>query len=175
MRREISIALNVTVPGSGLVLARRERWGTAFAFLFCAFGLLALFGGWITPASIPKSMTHLGLAGSAIIWLAAQWVLFSRLSALSNAKLSDEKATLIELASEAMEDGTYVNARLALESALELDDEDVQVNAHWARLMTLMGRFRDARRAWKRVQQLDAKGQFDREAAAALRELPSGR
>ena len=74
-----------------------------------------------------------------------------------------------------MEDGIYVNARLALESALALDDEDVTVNVLWARLMTLMGRFDEARGAWQRVKQLDRGGSYGREAVSALRQLPSGK
>ncbi len=171
----MSIALNVIVPGTGLVLARRERSGTALAFLFCAFGLVALMGGWITPASIPRSMTFLAAAGAVSMWLAAQGVLWSRLSALNSADFDDQKATLVQLASEAMGDGIYVNARLALESALALDDEDVVVNALWARLMTLMGRFGEARRAWGRVEQLDQEGTYRREASEALRQLPAGK
>lgn len=173
MRSGIGIALNVIVPGSGMVLVRRERWGTALAFLFCALGQVALFGGWITPASIPRSMTYPALVGAAVVWVAAQVAFWSRIKALKDPALSDQKAMLIELASDAIEDGLYVNARLALESALQIDDEDAVVNAMWARLMTLMGRFQQARRAWKRVQQLDSGGELRRQAAAALRELPS--
>lgn len=173
MRNGIGIALNVIVPGSGLVLVRRERWGTALAFVFCALGQVALFGGCITPASIPQSLTYPALIGAAAVWVAAQVSFWSRIKASKDPALPDQKAVLIELASDAMEDGIYVNARLALESALEIDDEDPLVNALWARLMTLMGRFHQARRAWKRVQQLDSGGQLRREAAAALRELPA--
>jgi len=169
----LSIALNVVIPGSGLVLVRRERWGTVLAFLFCALGQVALFGGWITPASIPWSMTVLAGAGAGATWLIAQLVLWSRLSALRAPDLSEQKHTLIQLATEAIDDGIYVNARLALESALALDDEDVTANAAWARLMTLMGRFGDARWAWKRVEQLDRNGRYGRQATEALGHLPS--
>jgi hypothetical protein len=165
--------LNVVMPGVGLVLARRERWGTALAFVFCAFGQVALFGGWITPASIPRSMTFIAIAGGVAVWIAAQAMLWSRLSELSVPDFPQQKSTLIELATEAMEDGIYVNARLALESALALDDEDIMTNVLWARLMTLMGRFPDARRAWRRVQHLDGNGSHGCEAGRALRQLPS--
>lgn len=169
----MSIALNVVVPGAGLVLAKRERWGTALAFIFCALAQITLFGGWITPASIPRSLTLLAACGAVATWLAAQGMLWSRLSALRESDLASEKATLIQLGTEAIEDGIYVNARLALESAMELDDEDVTVNVLWARLMTLMGRFREARRTWRRVRQLDRSGRYAQEAASALRQLPS--
>lgn len=173
MRNGISIALNIIVPGTGLVLVKRERWGVAFAFLFCALGQIALFGGWITPASIPRPMTYLAMVGATGIWVAAQGLLWSRLSALKDPSLSDQKSTLIELAIDAIEDGIYVNARLALESALALDDEDILANVLWARLMTLMGRFPEARRAWKRVALLDPSGEFGSEAAEVLGQLPS--
>ncbi|MBN1341876.1 MAG: hypothetical protein JXQ73_04310 [Phycisphaerae bacterium] len=171
----MSIALNVFVPGTGLVLARRERWGTSLAFVFAVFGQVVLFGGWITPSSIPRSMTLVAAVGAVATWLVAQGLLLSRLSVLRGPAFPSDKATLLQLGREALEDGIYVNARLAIESALALDDEDVVANVLWARLMTLMGRFSEARRAWRRVQQLDPGGDYRREAVAALRQLPSER
>ena len=175
MRSAASMALNVLVPGAGLVLVGRERWGTAFALLFCALGQVALFGTWITPASLPHAMTFAAMMGVACVWIAAQVMLAGRLSARRGPGLDEEKSALIELAGEALERGIYVNARLALESALTLDDEDVTVNVLWARLMTLTGRFDEARRAWRRVQQLDRMGESGREAGEALRQLPTGK
>lgn len=175
MRSGVSIALNVLVPGTGLVLVGRERWGTTLALLFCALGQVALFGGWITPASIPRPMTFVAVVGAVGVWVVAQLMLAGRLSAWRAPGLDEEKSALIELASEALDRGIYVNARLALESALTLDDEDVTVNVLWARLMTLTGRFDEARRAWRRVEQLDRTGESGREAREALRQLPTGR
>ena len=99
MRSGSCIALNVVVPGAGLVLARRERWGTALAFLFCAFGQVLLWGVWLTPASIPRSMTLLAAVGTAATWFTAQGLLWSYLSSRRGTDLRQERSALIELAS----------------------------------------------------------------------------
>ncbi len=173
MRTGISIALNLFVPGSGLVLVKRERWGMALACVFCASGHVALFGSWITPASISSSVTLVGWAGVAASWVAAQALMWSRVSVLRSPDFDSQQAVLRQMGAEAIEDGIYVNARLALQSALALDDEDLDTNVLWARLMTLVGRFPEARRTWRRVQQLDGEGRYRQESAEALRQLPS--
>ncbi len=85
----------------------------------------------------------------------------------------DEKASLIQMATEALADGVYVNARLALESAMDLDDEDLMVNLLWARLMTRLGRIPEARSAWRRVGELDREKEFHHEVSMILKQLPS--
>ncbi len=175
MRSALCIALNVLMPGTGLVLAKRERWGTALALFFCVSGQVFLYGAWLTPASVPKAMTLLAAIVLVVTWMSAQGMLYARLTQLSSVDLDSQIKDLVVLSKEAIEDGVYVNARLALESALSLDDENVQVNVLWARLMTLMGRFPEARRSWKRVCQLDKDGLYGREAESALRELPPDR
>jgi hypothetical protein len=39
--------------------------------------------------------------------------------------------------------------------------------------MTLTGRFPEARRAWRRVEELDREKEFQNESAAALRQIPA--
>jgi len=173
MRSAGYIALNVLVPGAGLVLLRREWLGTALAFLFCGFGQLGLLGGWIIPGSIPHGVTWLAAATSVVVWIVAQALFWSRWAALHHPSVPQQKAALIQLASEAMGEGIYVNARLALESALALDDEDLAANLLWARLLTTMGWFPEARKAWRRVEQLDQDRRHHREVVTTLRQLPS--
>jgi hypothetical protein len=172
MRSVLPIALNVLLPGAGLILLRRERCGVAVAFLFSAAAQLMLWGTLLIPATVPGSITLWAAATSGAIWLVAQGLLWSGLRAVRDANLPAEKAMLIQLASEAMNDGIYLNARLALESALTLDDEDLVVNLLWARLLTTTGRFGEARGAWRRVEQLDRTSRHRREVTAALQQLP---
>jgi hypothetical protein len=173
MRTAVCILLNSLVPGGGLILLRRERLGVSLALCFCAAGELAILGEWLLPASVPRWVTLPGLATACGVWIVAQALLWSRLRTLSDPGLAEQKSTLIQLAREAMGDGIYVNARVALESALALDDEDLAANVLWARWLMTMGRFPDARRAWLRVEQLDRHDEYSRESMAALRQLPS--
>lgn len=173
MRGAASIAVNTLIPGGGLILVRRERQGAPLAFCFGFFASLGIVGGWITPGSIPPRMTLVCLFVAAIVWIAAQIMLWVHVWGARDPGLHEQKAALLQLASEALQDGIYVNARVALESALRLNDEDVLANLLWARLMTLTGRFPEARRAWRRVEELDREKEFQNESAAALRQIPA--
>jgi Flp pilus assembly protein TadD len=73
-----------------------------------------------------------------------------------------------------MANEAYAEALDILQVAMTLSDEDVAANIQWAELMTLMGRFRQARRAWRRVLQLDRTGQHRRRTTEALAALPDG-
>jgi len=173
MRRVLSIVLNLLVPGCGLILMQRETLGTALAFAFAALGVVGVSGSWITPMSIPVSLTVVSLSGAAGVWGLGQLLLVSRWRTMYGANRLDEKASLIQMATEALADGVYVNARLALESAMDLDDEDLMVNLLWARLMTRLGRIPEARSAWRRVGELDREKEFHHEVSMILKQLPS--
>ena len=84
-------------------------------------------------------------------------------------------AALVERAAEAVARRAYAEATELLQVAMTLDDEDLPASIRWAELMTLMGRFGQARRAWRRVLQLDrSSGRRRRQALEALASLPQG-
>ena len=71
-----------------------------------------------------------------------------------------------------MEDGRFSEARELLQIALAMNDEDLEVHVLWARLLTLTGKFDEARPAWERVIRLDEDGVYRVEAVEAVDHFP---
>jgi hypothetical protein len=174
MRRRLAIICNLVVPGSGLIVLRREWLGLALAVLFALLAEVALAGALIVPATIPVSLTTLSFSAAVLVWIGAQWRLLVRLRAAYGPAVERELASLRERAAAALAKRDYVDARDILSVALTINDEDVACNVQWAELMTLMGRFPQARRAWRRVLRLDRDDTHRRTAVEALASLPDG-
>ena len=172
MRKSIAPWLNLVVPGAGLILLRREWLGLVLALLFCLCAQIGLWGWVIVPASIPGWVTSSALAGAGLVWIAAQYTLAIRARRAFGPGLEREIVHLCRLAEEAIAGAEYDKAEELLLVALMLDDEDSRVNTLWARLMTALGRFHHARRAWNRVVQLSREGPERRQAMEALAALP---
>ena len=75
-------------------------------------------------------------------------------------------------AERAVDEGRFADARELLHQAMVLDDRDPAVRGQWARLMTLTGRFGEARRAWRSVLRQDPDDDRRSEAIMALESLP---
>lgn len=173
MRKWAAIACNFLVPGSGLIVLQRDWLGATLALAFGVAGTIGVWSIWITPAAVPAwaSISSLTLAGAC--WIAGQAVLKRRLATYHDADAEAELKSLREQAMERTSAGDYDAAHRLLRYALSLDDEDVETNVQIAELLTLVGRFRPARRAWQRVDRLDRSGAYRRHVAAALDRLPA--
>ena len=172
MRKSIAPWINLAVPGAGLVLLRREWLGLVLAVLFCFCAQIALWGLLIVPASIPGWITGSALAGAVLTWIGAQYTLIIRLRRAFGPGIAREIVHLCRSAEEAIAAGAYDRGEELLLVALTLNDEDPRVNTLWAQLMTALGRFRHAHRAWKRVVQVTCDGAERRQAVEALAALP---
>jgi len=173
MRVTRALVLNLFVPGAGLIVLRREWLGLAAAALFALLGQIALLGLLLLPATIPPWLTTLGCAGAATVWLGAQFLLGARARALGGDAATEQIALLLQRADQTIASQAYAETEAILRLALAINDEEPTVNIRWAQLMTLMGRFRQARRAWRRVLSLDRTGVHRRTALEALAALPS--
>jgi hypothetical protein len=67
--------LNLIVPGTGLILARREWLGFLLAVIFGICGNVALAGGFIAPAAIPPWLTGVAAVLTLLAWVVAQVLL----------------------------------------------------------------------------------------------------
>ncbi|HUU82898.1 MAG TPA: hypothetical protein VM243_05270 [Phycisphaerae bacterium] len=172
MRTRLAVVCNLIVPGSGLIVLRREWLGLAAAVLFGVFGQTALLGLLLLPATIPAWMTMLSFSAAVFVWLGAQWQLLVRIRTATGPDVERELAFLRRRAAEAVARQAYAEATDILRVAMTLDDEDLEANIQWAELMTLTGKFPQADRAWRRVLQLDRTGEHTRRARAALAALP---
>jgi hypothetical protein len=173
MRQHAAIILNLLVPGTGLILLRREWLGVALAGLYGVLVQLGLWGCLIEPARMPTWLAACGLLGGGSVWLAAQLLARQRLSQVRNPELVNELAKLRDQACEHVSNGRYEEAWSVLRVALAINDEDLGTVVQVAELMTTLGRWREARRAWHHVEQLDDERIYRRRLVDALGRLPA--
>lgn len=172
MRKWSAIVLNLIAPGTGLILLRREWFGILLSLVFTMVCLVGLWGWLMIPLVIPRWLVGGSLAGAGLLWLWSQGLLYSRLRVVCTPGIESELRDLCRRAAEAVDRREFQTAEQILVVARSLNDEDVEVNVHWAELMTLLGRFRQARRAWHRVLRLDRDPTRRRGAVQALERLP---
>ena len=174
MRSQAAIWVNVLIPGAGLIILRREWLGSTVALLF---GMLAGSGIWgclITPASVGAWTVGLMLTGAALIWLGGQVLLRRQLAVFNDPSRAREVERLRQQAADSASAGNYTEALSMLRLALSLNDEDLDTLVQQADLLTALGRFREARRAWRQVEWLDRRRHYRRRVVEALQHLPTG-
>ena len=167
-----AVLCNVVAPGSGLITLRREWLGLTLALLFSLLAQVALLGAWVVPAAIPGWVTTASFSAAVLVWLAAQWRLWVRIRSATGPELERQLSVLRQRAADAQARNEHAEAIEILQVAMTLNDEDLAANIQWAQIMTLVGRFRPARAAWRRVLRLDRNSQHRREAIEALTALP---
>lgn len=171
MRFPAAIFFNLLAPGAGLILLGRSWTGLITVLLFAVCGELAVCGVLVSPAGIPGSVTTIAGALAGGTWLLGQWMLYDRIRTLRNPSLVNELAALRGEAAAAVARGDMAEARGLLRLALDLDPDSIPTLRQWAEISTLLGRFREARRAWKHVART-GDAQTVREAVRALEKLP---
>lgn len=155
-RERVARIVNLLVPGSGMILLRREWLGITLAALFTVVAQIAILGYWVVPLDIPRWLTTTGAVVTIAVWLLAQWLVWRRAGLLSAPALASELVELRQRAADALARNDHAEAHRVLLVTLSVDDEDVESAVLWARLMTAMGREDEARRGWRRVLALDA-------------------
>ena len=76
------VLMNLTVPGSGLILLGRAWLGFALAVWFCLATVVAVSGKLIAPAIIPWGLTAASAALALTAWILGQGLLISRIRCL---------------------------------------------------------------------------------------------
>lgn len=82
---------NFLLPGTGLILVRREWLGFLLALVFGICGNVALAGWFIAPAAVPIWLTRIAGAMTVLAWLASQ-MLLKRQTARSRANPGEHAA-----------------------------------------------------------------------------------
>jgi len=159
----VAVLVNLIIPGAGLIAARREWFGVLLALLFGLCAQLALAAVFFAPASVPDSFAVIAALAAGVVWLVAQLALALRLRWLTSDDVRNRFELLLGDARRAREAGDIETARLAYRGALEINDEDLTANLEYARLMDGADPVA-ARRAWRRVRDLDPRGRFAPEA-----------
>lgn len=164
---KLPAAMNVLVPGTGLMALGRPWLGLALAIWFGLGSEIALIGLLLAPASIPTGLVVVAAGLAVIAWLIAQGLLVSRIRFLRDPNLAEELAGLQRLAETALARGDHRAARSALAVALAIDDSEIHTRVLWAKLMEAMGKASRARQAWRDVARLDEEGEFAQQVASA--------
>jgi hypothetical protein len=172
VRYQAAVILNLLIPGTGLIVTRREWLGASLAGLFGLIVQLGLWGCLIEPSRMPSWLVATCLGGGALVWLAAQYLLRQRLILMRNPEVARELGRLRDQAAERVAEGNYQQAWAALQLAVAIDDEDLATNVQVADLLAILGRFSEARQAWQRVSRLDRQGQYGARMIEALDRLP---
>ncbi len=171
-RLRIAIALNFILPGSGLILDQREWLGFVLAMAFTACAQITVFGTWIAPEAVAEWLTATGAGFAAAVWVVGQCLLRNSIRTRTRQARADQISTCFALADEATKLGRYDEACGAIDVAMTVDDENPETYARLARLSTLIGEYDRARKAWRRVAELDRRRVFRLEMADALDRLP---
>ena len=114
------------------------------------------------------------MVAAAVLWLLTQWLGLVRARGILGSDAREGVHLLCERAEIALTRGGLDEARELLVIALSMDDERVEVQRLWARLMMLLGRFQEARRAWRTVLCLHPAEALRREAIDCLERMPGG-
>ena len=172
LRLRFAVVLNIVLPGSGLILARKHWSGLAWVVLFTTATQIVLWSLWVAPGAIPHWTTTICLGGVAALWVTCQVKLVSSIRVLTDPTRHSQIQTCYELFDQATKAGRYDEARGALDVALTVDDENPDTYARLARLTALVGKYDEARQAWRVVDQLDHRGIFRREMTESLSRFP---
>ncbi len=157
---------NVILPGTGLIIRRREWLGMSIALLFGICGNVVLSGLLIAPAMIPSWLTILAAIIALLTWGAAQVLFWKQGTQIK--RRTDLLNSLLEDARGAIERDDMTAAHKALESGGVLDDERVELHVLWAALRQIEGNEQGVRQAWRRVLKLDHRGAYRTQAKEAL-------
>ena len=164
--------LNLILPGTGLIILRREWLGLTMAIVFAICGNVAMAGTWIAPEAIPADLVRLSLALAVVFWMLSQY-LFHRQGRILSRTAHGVENVLAE-ARAAMDAGQLALARRALDSGLALDDEHLELRVLRARLFGLEGDEQAMHREWRRVLRLDRRRVYSGEAQTTLQASTGG-
>ncbi len=167
-RKRLAVLFNLMVPGTGLIILRREWLGFTLAILFGVVTQIVILGLWVVPQDIPRWIWFTAVLVTIGVWLFAQWRLLIRVRDENSPDFAKELEELRSLAELALQKEDFDEARRVLLVALKINDEDLAVQVLWARLMRLTRPGKSARVAWKRVKYLDRDGLYASEVSKEL-------
>ncbi len=83
--------INFLLPGTGLILVRREWLGFLLAIVFGICGNVALAGWFIAPSAVPLWLTRIAESMTVLAWLVSQ-ILLKRQASRSLANSGEHSA-----------------------------------------------------------------------------------
>jgi len=133
----MALILNLVIPGAGLMLRGRYWLGFALAMLFALAANVAIAGWLVAPVAIPRIYSWTASIIAVMTWVLAQVLIVRHPSSPADAEPA--VGTLLEQAQDAMSRRDWTAARTAIDAALELNQENAEMNDLRARVNTLAG------------------------------------
>ncbi len=165
-QRSLSWPANLLLPGTGLVLMRREWLGLALAMVFSISGNVVIAGRWIAPATVPDWMSALALLIGAATWCLSQYLLWRQRRTM---ELSSQRiATILAEARRAIEAGNLASALCTLNIGAAIDDEHLELQVLRARVLAQTGDRDASCKLWRWIMKLQDAGRYAAEAENAL-------
>ncbi len=159
-RATLAVALNLVLPGGGLILLDATAIGVLFGAAFILLLNLALTAAFITPDDFARTGRLAAVAALVLIYAVAQAAMRSQLRRSSEARRA---AALRQVLCEVEQLATNGDAAAAL-TRLELlatERPDDLLILHWrATLLTALGRTNEAQRTWAHLRRADRHGLF---------------
>ncbi len=179
--------LNVAAPGAGLMALQRPYNGLGVAAAFFLSAETALLGLLVMPVLLGR-VAPTAICMAAVAWLASQVLMLRRMHELQDLQLRLHASTRIEQAREAVSAATvaqasdtdgeaaeaWMEATKLLADAAAYDDEQPDLNWLLAKARTATGPHNEARRQWRRLDQVDSRGRYEgeiRQMLAAKKEV----
>lgn len=159
-------ALNIFLPGTGLIIRRREWLGFAISLLFAIGGNVALAGLLIAPATIPYWLTLLAIGLCILTWVLSQ-VMFIRQRRLLE-RQAHAVAALLQEARSYVSAGQLEDACLAVENGVAIDNENIELHLLRAGLCKRTRDERGHAESLKRLRKLDSRRNFRSEVENIL-------
>jgi hypothetical protein len=153
-------ALNLILPGAGLIALGEIASGLLIGVAFTACANYALLATLIVPDVYSRPLQLLGIGFTIGTYFGAQlrYTLRARRSARST--LARQRRAILTAVQEHMAAQDWNAALVALKPLAEQAPDDLFVNYRVAQILTAAGTGRAADTAWRRLQRLDRRGLY---------------
>lgn len=158
--------LNLLLPGTGLIIRRREWFGLFIALFFALCCNVAIAGLHIAPAAVPHWLSHVAVLLVAMTWLLAQIFLYRQ--GREEQRTAHALENILREIQLALDANNVELAGEAVESGLALNEESVELQVLRAQVAKRSGNERALHDACRRVRKLDRHKRYAAEIDAAL-------
>ncbi len=153
-------AINLLVPGSGMILAGSVVTGLLAGLLFAACANFAVLAVLLFPDDFSGTMQALAIGLAAGAYLGAQVRLAAHIKALRLAAAASFRRRILWQSQELLARGEAAGAVDALRPLAAEASRDLLVAYRLAQALTAAGDVPAARAAWQQVRELDEHGLY---------------
>jgi hypothetical protein len=168
-------ALNLLLPGGGLILVGATGSGLLIGLVFAACANFALAAPLLFPDDFPRPAQLAGVVLTAAMYLLAQARLAQSVRDLRRKSQAAVRRRVLAQTQELLARGDAAGALAAILALVDTDHDDLLVVFRLAQALTAAGDVTAARAAWLRVRELDPHGLYRQQIRAHLAGLETAR